>query len=251
MRLKDKVAIVTGAARGLGRAYALRLAKEGAKVVVADILDGKETVNEIAAQGGEAFYVKTDVTSEESTQEMAKKVVERFGRIDILVNNAALFADLVKKPFWEIPANEWDKVMAINLKGPFLCAKAVYPQMKKQGRGKIINVASGTFYKGLPRFLHYVVSKGGNVAITRSMAREVGDAGINVNCIAPGYTETEFLKDHPQDPPEVTRASLESRCIKRSETPEDLTGTIVFLSSEDSDFITGQTIIVDGGSALN
>jgi len=251
MRLKDKVAIVTGAARGLGRVYALRLAKEGAKVVVADILDGKESVDAITAQGGEALYVKTDVTSEESTQGMARKVVERFGRIDILVNNAALFADLVKKPFWEIPVSEWDKVMAINLKGPFLCAKAVYPQMKKQGKGKIINVSSGTFYKGLPHFLHYVVSKGGNVALTRSMAREVGDAGINVNTIAPGYTETEFLKEHPQDPPEVTKMIVGSRCIKRTQMPDDLTGTIVFLSSDDSDFITGQTIIVDGGSALN
>ncbi len=251
MRLKDRVAIVTGAARGLGRIYALRLAKEGAKVVVADILDGKETVDAVAAQGGEALYVNTDVTSEQSTQEMARKVVERFGRIDILVNNAALFGDLVKKPFWEIPVNEWDKVMAVNLKGPFLCAKAVYPQMKKQGKGKIINVSSGTFYKGLPNFLHYVVSKGGNVALSRSMAREVGDAGINVNTIAPGYTETEFLKENPQDPPEVRKMTVGSRCIKRPETPEDLTGTIVFLSSDDSDFITGQTILVDGGSALN
>jgi len=251
MRLKDRVAIVTGSARGLGKAYALRLAKEGAKVVVADILDGKETVDAITALGGEALHVKTDVTSEESTQQLARTVVERFGRIDILVNNAALFADLVKKPFWEIPASEWDKVMAVNLKGPFLCAKAVYPQMKKQGKGKIINVASGTFYKGLPLFLHYVVSKGGNVAITRSMAREVGDAGINVNCIAPGYTETEVLKENPQDPPDVIKMASAARCIKRPETPDDLTGTIVFLSSDDSDFITGQTIIVDGGSALN
>ncbi|HVN23875.1 MAG TPA: 3-oxoacyl-ACP reductase family protein [Syntrophorhabdales bacterium] len=251
MRLKDRVAIITGAARGLGKAYAIRLAKEGAKVVIADILDGRETVDAITATGAEALYVKTDVTSEESTQELARKVVERFGRIDILVNNAALFADLVKKPFWEIPAAEWDKVMAVNLKGPFLCSKAVYPQMKKQKKGKIINVASGTFYKGLPYFLHYVVSKGGNVAISRSMAREVGDDGINVNTIAPGYTETEILKANPQDPPEVIRMAATGRCIKRPETPDDLTGTIVFLASDDSDFITGQTIIVDGGSALN
>ncbi len=251
MRLKGRVAIITGAARGLGRAYAIRLAREGAKVVIADILDGKETVDAVIATGGEALYVKTDVTSEESTQELARKTVERFGSIDILVNNAAIFADIVKKPFWEIPAAEWDKVMAVNLKGPFLCAKAVYPQMKKQGKGKIINVASGTFYKGLPNFLHYVVSKGGNVAITRSMAREAGDAGINVNTIAPGYTETEILKAHPQDSPDVIKMSAATRCIKRPETPDDLTGTIVFLSSDDSDFITGQTIVVDGGSALN
>ncbi len=251
MRLKDRVAIVTGGARGLGRAYALRMAKEGARIVVADIIDGGETVELVKKEGGDAIYVRTDVTSEESTTEMARKVVEHFSRIDILVNNAALFADLVKKPFWEIPAAEWDKVMAVNLKGPFLCSKAVYPQMKKQGKGKIINVSSGTFYKGLPHFLHYVVSKGGNVALSRSMSREVGDAGINVNTIAPGYTETEFLKENPQDPPEVTKMGIASRAIKRPETPEDLTGTVVFLASDDSDFITGQTIIVDGGSALN
>jgi NAD(P)-dependent dehydrogenase (short-subunit alcohol dehydrogenase family) len=251
MRLKDKVAIVTGGARGLGRAYALRLAQEGAKVVVADILDGQETVDAVKKQGGEALYVKTDVTSEESTKEMARRTVEKFGRVDILINNAAVFATLVKKPFYEIPAEEWDKVMDVNLKGPFLCSKAVYPYMKSQGKGKIVNVSSGTFYKGLPHFLHYVVSKGGNVALTRSLAREVGDAGICVNTIAPGYTETEYLKENPQDPPEVTNTFMATRCIKRPETPEDLTGTIVFLCSDDSDFVTGQTIIVDGGSALS
>jgi NAD(P)-dependent dehydrogenase (short-subunit alcohol dehydrogenase family) len=251
MRLKGKVAIITGGARGLGCAYALRLAKEGAKIVIADILDGQETVDAIVQQGGEAIYINTDVTSEESTRGMARKTVERFGRIDILINNAALFATIVKRAFYEIPGMEWDAVMAVNLKGPFLCAKAVYPQMKKQGKGKIINVSSGTFYKGLPNFLHYVVSKGGNVALTRSLAREVGDTGICVNTIAPGYTETEYLKEHPQDPPEVTKTIIATRCIKRPETPEDLTGTIVFLCSDDSDFITGQTIIVDGGSALS
>jgi NAD(P)-dependent dehydrogenase (short-subunit alcohol dehydrogenase family) len=251
MRLGGKVAIVTGAARALGRAYALRLAQEGAKVVIADILDGKDTVEAVQGQGGEAFYVRTDVTSEASTEEMARKTVEKFGRVDILINNAAMFATLVKRPFYEIPAQEWDAVLAVNLKGPFLCAKAVYPYMKKQGKGKIINVSSGTFYKGLPHFLHYVVSKGGNVALTRSLAREVGDAGICVNTIAPGYTETEYLKENPQDSPEVTKAIINSRCIKRAETPQDLTGTMVFLSSDESDFVTGQTLIVDGGSALN
>jgi len=251
MGLKGRVAIVTGSARGLGRAYALRLAKEGARIVVADILDGKETVDIILQQGGDGVYINTDVTSEESTQGMARKTIEKFGRIDILINNAALFATILKRPFYEIPAKEWDSVMAVNLKGPFLCSKAVYPQMKKQGKGKIINVSSGTFFKGLPNFLHYVVSKGGNVALTRSLAREVGDAGICVNTIAPGYTETEYLRENPQDPIEVTKAIIATRCIKRPETPEDLLGTIVFLASDDSDFITGQTIIVDGGSAMN
>ena len=251
MRLKDKVAIVTGGSRGLGRAYALRLAKEGAKVVVADILEGGETVDAIKQQGGEAIYVYTDVTSERSTQEMVRKTLEKFSRIDILINNAAIFATIVKSPFYEISAEEWDEVMAVNLKGSFLCAKAVFPQMKRQGKGKIINVSSGAFYKGLPNFLHYVVSKGGNVALTRSLAREMGDAGICVNAIAPGYTETEYLKEHPQDPSEVTKAIIAGRCIKRPETPDDLAGTIVFLSSDDSDFITGQTILVDGGSTFN
>jgi len=251
MGLKGRVAIVTGSARGLGRAYALRLAKEGARIVVADILDGKETVDIILQQGGDGVYINTDVTSEESTQGMARKTIEKFGRIDILINNAALFATILKRPFYEIPAKEWDSVMAVNLKGPFLCSKAVYPQMKKQGKGKIINVSSGTFFKGLPNFLHYVVSKGGNVALTRSLAREVGDAGICVNTIAPGYTETEYLRENPQDPIEVTKAIIATRCIKRPETPEDLLGTIVFLASDDSDFITGQSIIVDGGSAMN
>ena len=251
MRLEGKVVIVTGAARGVGRAYALRLAREGAKIVVADVLDGSETVEAIKKIDGEAIAIKTDVTGEESTREMAAKSIEAFDRIDVLVNNAAIFATIAKRPFWEIPAEEWDAVMAVNLKGPFLCAKAVYPQMKAQGKGKIINVASGTYFKGVPNFLHYVVSKGGNIAITRSMAREVGDAGICVNTIAPGYTETDYLHEHPQDPPQVTKMIIASQCIKRPSTPDDLTGTIVFLASDDSDFISGQTILVDGGSAFN
>ncbi|MFH1123035.1 MAG: 3-oxoacyl-ACP reductase family protein [Pseudomonadota bacterium] len=251
MRLKGKVAIVTGAAQGIGKAYALRLAEEGAKVVIADIKDGKESAEGVTKKGGEALALHVDVTSEKSTQEMAAKTVERFGRIDVLVNNAAYFAAIVKKPFFEIPAEEWDAVLAVNLKGPFLCAKAVYPQMKKQGKGKIINISSGTVYKGLPRFLHYVTSKGGIIGFTRSLAREVGDAGICVNTIAPGYTETDILKKNPHDSEEVLKAIVMSRCIKRPETPEDLTGALIFLASDDSDFVTGQTIIVDGGSALS
>lgn len=251
MRLKDKVAIVTGGAQGIGRAYALRLGEEGAKVVIADILDGSGVVQEIKKKGGEALTLHTDVTDEQSTQEMAQKTVEWFGRIDILINNAAFFSNIVKKPFHQISAEEWDTVIRVNLKGPFLCSKAVYPQMKKQHKGKIINVSSGTFFRGLPHFLHYVTSKGGVIGFTRALAREVGDDGICVNTIVPGYTETEILKEKPQDPEEVIKATVANRCIKRAETPEDLTGTIVFLASNDSDFITGQAITVDGGSAFN
>jgi NAD(P)-dependent dehydrogenase (short-subunit alcohol dehydrogenase family) len=249
-RLEGKVVIVTGGAQGIGKAYALRLGDEGAKVVVADIKDAR-AVAEMVAAGGESLTLLADVTDEESTREMAAKTVERFGRIDVLVNNAAFFSTIVKKPFYDIPAAEWDAVMAVNLKGPFLCAKAVYPHMKRQGKGKIINISSGAFYRGLPDFLHYVTTKGGIVGFTRSLAREVGAAGIRVNAIAPGYTETDILKENPQDPEEFAQAILASRCVKRSETPEDLTGTLVYLASDDSDFVTGQTIVVDGGTAMN
>jgi NAD(P)-dependent dehydrogenase (short-subunit alcohol dehydrogenase family) len=251
MRLKDKVAIVTGGAQGIGRAYILRLAEEGARVVIADILDGSAVAEAVKKKGGYALTLHTDVTDEKSTQEMARETVDRFGRIDVLVNNAAFFSSIVKRPFHQISGDEWDKMMGVNLKGLFLCAKAVYPQMKKQGKGKIINVSSGTFYKGLPHFLHYVTSKGGVIGFTRALAREVGDDGIRVNAIAPGYTVTEILERKPQDPAEVIKAGLAGRCLKRVEKPEDLTGTIVFLASDDSDFMTGQTIIVDGGSAMS
>jgi NAD(P)-dependent dehydrogenase (short-subunit alcohol dehydrogenase family) len=251
VRLKDKVAIVTGSAQGLGRAYVLRLAQEGAKVVVADLLDGSSVVRSVKDMGREALAVLTDVTNEQSTQEMAQRTIDQFGGIDVLVNNAAYFSTLVKKPFHQISMDEWDAVIQVNLKGPFLCSRAVYPQMKKQGKGKIINISSGTFFKGVPHFLHYVTSKGGIIGFTRSLARELGDEGICVNTIAPGYTETEIFKEKPQDSEEVIKAFIASRCLKRAETPEDVTGAIVFLASDDSDFITGQTIIVDGGSALS
>ncbi|MFC1868029.1 SDR family NAD(P)-dependent oxidoreductase [Thermodesulfobacteriota bacterium] len=251
MRLKEKVVIVTGGAQGLGKAYVLRMAEEGARVVIADILDGSEVARAVEGNGGEAMAINTDVTDEESTKVMAQKTLERFGRIDVLVNNAAFFANIVKKPFHEIPADEWDKMMSVNLKGPFLCAKAVYQQMKKQGKGKIINISSGTWYNGVPFFLHYVTTKAGIVGLSRSLAREVGDAGICVNSIAPGFTVTDILRENPQDPEEVLKGIIDSRCIKRTEVPEDLTGTVVFLASDDSDFITGQTILVDGGSGFN
>lgn len=251
MRLKDRVAIVTGGAQGIGKAYVMRLAEEGARVVIADVKDGTQLARAVADGGGEALFLRTDVTDEASTREMAERTVERFGRIDVLVNNAAFFSSIVKKPFHEIGAAEWDAVIAVNLKGTFLCSKAVFPQMKAQGKGKIINIASGTFYKGTPRFLHYVTTKGGVIALTRALAREVGEFGICVNTIAPGYTETDILIEKPQDSEEVRNATVMSRCIRRPQTPEDLTGTVVFLSSDDSDFITGQSIVVDGGSSYN
>jgi len=175
MRLDGRVAIVTGAAQGIGRAYAVRLAEEGARVVIADIIEGSGVQQEIASKGGEALALWIDVSDENSSREMAQKTVERFERIDILINNAAIFATIKTKPFYEITSQEWDDIMRVNIKGPFLCSKAVYPQMKKQGKGKIINVSSGAFFKGLPLFLHYVTSKGGVIAMTRALAKEMGE----------------------------------------------------------------------------
>jgi NAD(P)-dependent dehydrogenase (short-subunit alcohol dehydrogenase family) len=251
MKLRGKVAIITGGARGLGKAYALRLFEEGARILISDILDATEVKQEIERKGGEVLALYTDVSGEESTKEMARKAIERFGRIDILINNAGLFASLGKKPFYEISAEEWDEVLSVNLKGMFLCCKAVYPQMKKQGKGKIINVSSSTFFSGVPYFIHYVASKGGIIAFTRALAREVGDDGICVNAIAPGLTVSEAVRGNPMYPEEYLRVAASGRCIKRDEMPSDLTGTIVFLASDDSDFLTGQTIVVDGGSVFH
>jgi NAD(P)-dependent dehydrogenase (short-subunit alcohol dehydrogenase family) len=251
MRLKGKVAIVTGAARGLGKAYALRLAEEGAIVVVSDILDTMNTKNEIAAKGGEVMALHVDVSMEKETQAMARKTIEQYGRIDILVNNAGIFADINKKPFAEIPLQEWEKLLRINLTGTFLCCKSVYPQMKKQGKGKIINVTSSTHFFGVPFLAHYVTSKGAIIALTRTLAREAGADGISVNAIAPGFTISDAIEGNETFPEQSHQRAVDSRCFKRNELPEDLVGTIVFLASDDSDFITGQTIVVDGGDAFN
>ena len=251
MRLKGKVAIVTGGARGLGKAYALHLSGEGARIVVTDILDANQIKREIEEKGGEAIALYADVSEEESVNEVARKAIERFGKIDILVNNAGIFADVNKRPFFEISLKEWDKIVKVNLTGTFLCCKAVYPQMKKQGKGKIINVSSSTFFIGIPYLVHYVTSKGAIVAFTRALARELGNDGICVNAIAPGFTVSEAIQGNPTFPEQSHQVAVNSRCFKRDEKPEDLLGTIVFLASDESDFITGQTIVVDGGAVLH
>ena len=247
MRLAGKTAIVTGGARHIGAAYCRKLAEEGAAVVIADILVGEPVAAEIRANGGRALAVKVDVSKEDDTNRMAAEAVKAFGRIDILVNNAAIFINIQRHPFYEISAEEWDKVSAVNIKGPFLCAKAVFPQMKEQKSGKIINISSSTAYWGTPNFLHYVASKAALIGMTRSLAREVGDYGICVNAIAPGLVEHEG-QNAPQA---LTELQLKERSIKRLETPEDLMGTLVFLCSSDSDFMTGQSIVVDGGSIFH
>src|SRR5437879_4215369 len=188
MRLSDRVVIVTGGARGIGRAYCLGVAAEGARVVVADVADPKPTVADIEARGAQALAVACDVSREADTQRLATETLARFGRIDVLVNNAALYGTLKRRTFMEIPVEEWDRVMAVNLRGLFLCARAVFPAMRAQGKGKIVNISSSTFFKGVPHYIHYTTSKGGVVGFTRSLARELGELGIRVNAIAPGFT---------------------------------------------------------------
>ena len=247
VRLQGRVAIVTGGGRHIGAVYCRKLAEEGAAVVIADILDGEPVADEIRSGGGRALALQIDVSKEEDTNRMVTEAVKAFGRIDILVNNAAIFINIQRHPFYEITADEWDRVSAVNIKGPFLCAKAVFPQLKEQKSGKIINISSSTIYWGTPNFLHYVASKAALIGMTRSLAREVGSYGICVNAIAPGLVEHEGQNA----PKALTELQLKERSLKRLQTPEDLMGTLVFLCSSDSDFMTGQTIVVDGGSVFH
>jgi NAD(P)-dependent dehydrogenase (short-subunit alcohol dehydrogenase family) len=249
MRLKDKVAIITGAAQGIGAAFAVGFAREGARIVIADILDGKEVAEGIEKSGGEAILVKTDVTRQNECDALARAASDRFGSIDILVNNAAVFGDLVTGSFTEISDEEWRRVMDVNAGGPFRCTKAVFPSMKDKG-GKIVNVSSATIFEGMPGFPHYVASKGAVMAFTRCMARELGGFNINVNAIAPGFTHSAAGDKLAQKM--MTDVSLEDiqmpmRSLKRATYPEDLVGTAVFLASEESRNITGQLIVVDCG----
>jgi 3-oxoacyl-[acyl-carrier protein] reductase len=254
MRLKDRTAIVTGGARGLGRAFALRLAQEGARIMVMNIVlgdkdleDMKETVRLINDTGGEAEYFKGDVTSEDDCRTMAEKTVGVFEKIDILINNAAIYDGLVRKPFDEISLDEWDRVMGVNVKGSFIATRSVYPFMKQQAYGKIINLCSETAFTGSHGFVHYVSSKGGILALTRALAVELGPHNICINAIAPGFTDTEASRSLA----DVTKYDTSKTPLKRIGTPEDVTGAALYLASSESDFITGQTLVVDGGRYMH
>lgn len=241
--LNDKVAIITGAAGGLGKAFAIAFAKEGAKIAVCDknFKGATETANEI---GENAIAIEVDVANETSTQTMAKKVIEKFGKIDILINNAAIYATIQRKPFYEISESEWDLVMNVNLKGVWMVSKAVFPYMKAANYGKIINISSATVMSGSPQWSHYVASKGGVIGFTRSMAKEVGDFNINVNAIAPGFTLTDASLSLMEN---AQKYGVDRGAIKRPSSAEDIVGTALYLASSASDFVTGQTIVVDGG----
>jgi NAD(P)-dependent dehydrogenase (short-subunit alcohol dehydrogenase family) len=250
MRLADKIAVVTGGGRGIGAAFCEALASVGANVVVADVINGESVVERIEKMQRRAIYCRTDVTSNASIDSMVTSTLRKFGSIDILVNNAALFADLAKKPFQQIGADEWDRVMAVNVRGPFECAKAVAPTMIERKSGKIINIASGTVFKGFANMLHYVTSKGAVVAMTRCLARELGPHNICVNAIAPGLTMSEAVAVGPEWTGVANAGTVASRAIQRDQVPADLIGTLIYLCCNDSNFVTGQTIAVDGGSVM-
>ncbi len=249
--ISGRVAVVTGAAQGIGEVYARALAAAGAKVVVADVLDAGPVAQAINDAGGEAIATSTDVADEAAVAAMVAAGVERFGRLDIMVANAAIYAALDRKDFTDIGVAEWDKVMAVNVRGTFLCAKAAVPEMRKNQYGRIINIASGTVFKGTPNLLHYVTSKGAIVAFTRALAREVGGDGICVNTLAPGFVMSEGVIANTDLREALSAPVVASRAIQRDQTPEDLIGPFLMLASEEARFMTGQVIVVDGGSVTH
>ncbi len=248
--LKDKVVIVTGGGHGIGKAYCLGFGQEGSRVVVADI--DKPAADQVSAEimrqkGSEALALRTDVADESSTNEMAAAVLHHFGRIDVLINNAAIFATIPmnRGRIETIDPAEWDRLMAVNLKGLFFCCRAVLPSMRAQKSGKIINIASGTVFAGSPGRIHYVTSKMATIGFTRTLAREVGDDNINVNVLAPGNTLSE--ENPSQEVIRLRESSAGLRALKRVQIPQDVVGAMLFLASPLSDFMTGQTVNVDGG----
>ena len=249
-RLDGRVAIVTGAAQGIGAAFARGMAADGAKIVVADLDSGAAVVDEIRAAGGEAIDAPTDISTKDGCDAMVARTVEAFGRLDVLVNNAAIFTSVDRKNFDEIPVEEWDAVMAVNVRGVWLGCCAAVREMRKAGYGKIVSICTGRIFKGSPYFLHYDASKAALLGITRSLAREVGSDGIRVNAIAPGSTMSENVKARSNWMGGDPAATMATRAIKRHEEPDDLVGACIFLSSGESDFVTGQTLVVDGGSAM-
>jgi NAD(P)-dependent dehydrogenase (short-subunit alcohol dehydrogenase family) len=236
--LDGKVAIVTGGAQGIGAAIAAGLGNEGATVVVADLNP---------PEGG----IRADVASEADVAALIDETVRRHGRIDVLVNNAGLYASLEMRAFTEIPLDEWNRVMEVNVASMFLTCRAVVPVMREQGGGKIVNISSGTAFRGVPFVLHYVTSKGAIVALTRALAKEVGRDSIRVNCVAPGFTMSDGVKSHPEVIDALRDVSIAARTIQRDQVPEDVVGAVVFLCTPAADFITGQTMVIDGGQYLH
>jgi NAD(P)-dependent dehydrogenase (short-subunit alcohol dehydrogenase family) len=246
MRLADRVAIVTGGAQGIGRAIARRLHEEGATVVIADLQGHDAAAAELDGMG-----VRVDVSQEGDAKALAEAVLEKYGRIDALVNNAGIYSSLVPKPFEQIEVDEWRKVYDVNVLGMFLVTRAVVPAMRAAGYGRIVNIASGTPYKGVPFLLHYVTSKGAVVAMTRAVAKEVGADGILVNTVSPGFTMSDGVLANQVQVDQLQEISLKARLVQRDQYPSDIVGAVAFFCSPDADFITGQSLVVDGGAYFN
>jgi NAD(P)-dependent dehydrogenase (short-subunit alcohol dehydrogenase family) len=241
--MKGKVAVVTGGSQGIGRAIAEGLSTEGARIVIADLKGAEEA----AASFPDGVGLTLDVSSEEDVERMVEETVERCGSLDVLVNNAGLYASLEMRPFEQIPLEEWRQVMDVNVASMFLTCRAVVPVMRRQGGGKIVNISSGTPFRGVPFLLHYVTSKGAIVALTRALAKELGKDNVLVNCVAPGFTMSAGVEAHPEVIEKLRDVSLAARTIQRDQVPEDVVGAVVFLCGPGSDFITGQTMVIDGG----
>jgi 3-oxoacyl-[acyl-carrier protein] reductase len=249
--LIGRTVIITGGGKGIGKVYSQEFAKAGARVVAADI-DGAAATSvaeALTAQGLEAVALTVDISSEESTKSMAQAALDRFGAIEVLINNASLMSVLPRRSWLDISVDEWDRVMAVNLRGMFLSCRAVFPWMKVRGRGKIVNISSSRVWEGTPNRLHYTTSKAGVIGFTRALAREIGEFGITVNAVTPGMTQSETQVQSSSG--NYLAARIAGRAIERVQMPSDLVGTVMFLSSPASDFLTGQTINVDGGKAMH
>jgi NAD(P)-dependent dehydrogenase (short-subunit alcohol dehydrogenase family) len=246
-QLDGKVALVTGAAQGIGNAIAHGLAAEGARIVVADLKGAEEA----AAAFPDGVGIAADVADEAAVQALVDEAVERCGTIDVLVNNAGLYASLEMRPFTEIPLDEWRTVMDVNVASMFLMCRAAVPVMRAGGGGRIVNISSGTPFRGVPFLLHYVTSKGAIVALTRALAKEVGKDGILVNCVAPGFTMSAGVEAHPEVIEKLRDVSVAARTLQRDQVPEDVVGAVVYFSSAGSSFVTGQTIVIDGGQTFH
>ncbi len=242
-RLEGKVAVVTGGGQGIGRAIADGLAGDGARVVVADL----RGADEAAATYPNGVGLTVDVADEEQVERLVDETVDRCGGLDVLVNNAGLYASLAMRPFTEIPLEEWRHVMDVNVASMFLTSRAAVPAMRERGGGAIVNISSGTPFRGVPFLLHYVTSKGAIVAFTRALAKELGRDGIRVNCVAPGFTMSDGVKEHPEVIEQLRDVSVAARTIQRDQEPEDVVGAVTYLASPAASFVTGQTIVIDGG----
>jgi NAD(P)-dependent dehydrogenase (short-subunit alcohol dehydrogenase family) len=241
--LEGKVAVVTGAAQGIGRAIADALAAEGARIVVADLRGAEDA----AAAYEDGVGLTVDVADEDAVEQMVAATMERCGGLDVLVNNAGLYASLEMRPFDAIPLDEWRQVMDVNVASMFLTCRAVVPVMRERGGGSIVNISSGTPFRGVPFLLHYVTSKGAIVAFTRALAKELGRDGVRVNCVAPGFTMSDGVKEHPEVIEKLRDVSVAARTIQRDQEPDDVAGAVVYLAGPASSFVTGQTIVIDGG----